>query len=235
MHCSASTPKKIVYSTWHIPSQQCYAPNVGISDWSVDATCQLSSHLAVAKSFSPIFGIWLKQDLDLCFLIVLKPAKGVIRLDLPGYRCFIYELGWSQLCVFCRLFDVFLLPPPTSRYIPSIHAPSLLNFCITGSRSFRQGGLMCAADLICKPVSIHYVKLVSLRKEGRGQMAPRASFNCRVSSGGYCCVFWGVLGGIAWMGVTPSTQAERVGGGAVERALHHLAQLWDAWLLALGW
>lgn len=37
------------------------------------------------------------------------------------------------------------------------------------------------------------------------------------------------------MGVAPSTQAERVGGEAVDGALHYLAQLWDAWLLALGW
>lgn len=49
---------------------------------------------------------------------------------------------------------------------------------------------MCAADLICKPKSMHCyegVQLISLRKEGRGREAWGASFYSQVSPDGYCC------------------------------------------------
>lgn len=148
---------------------------------------------------------------------------------------------WVCVCVytravcFFRLFDVSLLPPPTSSYKPSQYAPSPRNFCVTGSRSFRRGRLMCAADLICKPISIHGVKLISLRKEGRGRKARRASFYCWVSSGSYCYASLRHSERYRLDRGHTEHSSRNSGEGVVEGAKHHLAQLWDAWLPALGW
>lgn len=39
-------------------------------------------------------------------IIVLKPVKGVVSLGLIGCRCLVFELGWSQPCVWGGCADL---------------------------------------------------------------------------------------------------------------------------------
>lgn len=96
----------------------------------------------------------------------------MVSLSLIGCRYLVSELGWNQLCVFSCFFFADDLKyslfshhqfPNTLR--PPSHIPLFLR------HGKQEGGLMCEADLICRPKSMHGyegVQLISLRKGGRG-------------------------------------------------------------------